>query len=231
MLRKHLAGLASIWLMFPHAPAVAHYLWIEPDAARHARLYFGEYQENLRETSEGRLNWIKAPQAWVIDRDGTRRATATSRQRDHFDLGPVAGAQATLVEDASGEVLDLKAYGYGVVRPFFYARYAATTAEAASPQLTLDIVPEKQPGRYGVYFRGRPLPRAKITVYAPNQWQQEHRADEQGIVQVATPWPGHYVLEVIHSEPQSGEFRGRAFEALRHRATLTIPVDGPVHAH
>ena len=33
MLRKHLVGLASIWLMFPHAPALAHYLWIEPDVA------------------------------------------------------------------------------------------------------------------------------------------------------------------------------------------------------
>jgi len=231
MLRKHLVGLASIWLMFPHAPALAHYLWIEPDVARHARLYFGEYQENLRETGEGRLDRIKAPQAWIVGHDGGRRAVATQRQTDNFDLGPVDAAGVTLVEDASGEVLDLKAYGYGVVRPIFYARYAPAAGEVAqAPQLTLDIVPA-QAGGYVVYFRGRPLPKAKVAVYAPNQWQQEHRADGQGRVQISTPWPGHYVLEVIHTEPQPGEYRGRAFEALRHRATSTVTVDGPAHAH
>jgi len=231
MLRKHLVGLASIWLMFPHAPAAAHYLWIEPDSAQHARLYFGEYQENLRETSEGRLTRIRAPQAWIVDRQGAKRRVSADLRRDHFDLGPVDATSTALAEDASADVLDLKAYGYGVVRPLFYARYApATGAAAPSPQLTLDIVPAKK-GRYVVYFRGRPLPRAKVAVYAPNQWQQEHRADEQGNVGISTPWPGHYVLEVIHTEPQPGEYGGRAFEAMRHRATLTIAVDGPVHAH
>jgi hypothetical protein len=59
MFTRRFSGLAFIGRLFAHPPAVAHYLWIEPDAARHARLYFGEYQENLREKSGGRLDIIK----------------------------------------------------------------------------------------------------------------------------------------------------------------------------
>jgi len=230
MLTKRFYGLASIGLLFAHPPALAHYLWIEPDAAQHARLYFGEYQENLRETGGGRLDHIKAPQAWSIDAAGSRRAIAVLREADHFDLGPVEGPGAvTLVEEAGADVLDLKAYGQGVVRPVFYARYGtATMAGGQKPQLTLDIVPGSGPGRntYTVYFRGVPLPKAKVSVYAPNLWLQERRTDERGNLDIATPWPGRYVLEVIHLEKSPGTHAGRTFESVRHRATLTVGVDG-----
>jgi hypothetical protein len=227
MFTRRFSGLAFIGLLFAHPPALAHYLWIEPDAARHARLYFGEYQENLREKSGGRLDTVKGPQAWNVDEAGRRRDITVAREADHFDLGPLTDTgAATLVEEAGAEVLDLTAYGQGVVRPMFYARYGGGSA-APAPQLTLDILPDAGSGkRYTVYFKGAPLPKAKVSVYAPNLWLQERRADERGKLDIATPWPGRYVLEVIHVEKTPGTHAGRTFESVRHRATFTIGVDG-----
>ncbi|HEX7235080.1 MAG TPA: hypothetical protein VF243_07415, partial [Nitrosospira sp.] len=51
---------------------------------------------------------------------------------------------------------------------------------------------------------------------------QELSADENGKVIIPTPFTGQYVLEVIHRESQPGEFEGKQYEAVRHRATLTF---------
>lgn len=37
------------------APASAHFLWLEPEADG-ARIYYGEFEENLREASPGLLD-------------------------------------------------------------------------------------------------------------------------------------------------------------------------------
>ncbi len=51
--------------------------------------------------------------------------------------------------------------------------------EAASPALTLDIVPvADKPLTYQVFFQGKSLPKAKGFTYAPNQWMQEFATDE-----------------------------------------------------
>lgn len=139
-------------------PATAHYLWIEPNKTRHAKLYFGEFQEEVREKAGGGLDEIKAPHAWKLDARGIRRAIEATRARNAF----------------------------------------------------------------AVYFKKIPLPKAKIMVYAPNLWMQEHHSDENGKVKITTPWPGLYVPEVIHTEKQPGEFQGKKFSAVRHRATLSF---------
>jgi hypothetical protein len=46
-------------------------------------------------------------------------------------------------------------------------------------------------------------------------------------------WPGFYVVEVEYQEKTPGEYKGKAFEALRHRGTLTVDVlkDGRMENH
>jgi hypothetical protein len=204
--------------------AQAHYLWIEQDKARHAKLYFGEFQEGVREKTGGRLDDIKEPHAWRLDPQGKRQEIKVTRQSDHFDLGVANRTSSLIAEELAHEVKDWTQYGIGVVKPMFYARMEPLpTRSGSKPELVLDILPEAGARNvFTVYFRNAPLAKAKVMVYAPNLWMQEHRSDENGKVKIATPWPGLYVLEVIHMEKQPGEFQGKKFEAVRHRATLTF---------
>ncbi len=212
----------GIALLASALPASAHYLWIERQGDGRARLYFGEYQDNEREKSGGRLDEIRSPRAWFVDRRGQRHELQAAKLADHFDLGRASAPAAVLAEDSGYEVKDWTRLGFGVVKPLFYARYAARgPASAGAPQLTLDIVP-LDARHLRVTFRGSPLAKAKLTVYAPNGWAQERRTDEAGEANIATPWPGQYVVEVIHLERRPGEFEGKSYENLRHRATLSI---------
>lgn len=212
----------GIALLAVAVPASAHYLWIERQGDGRARLYFGEYQDNEREKAGGRLDEIRDPRAWFLDRHARRRELTAAKRADHFDLGPVNATAAVFAEESGYEVRDWTRFGYGVAKPMFYARYATRgTVSAQEPQLALDIVP-LDAQRLRVTFRGSPLAKVKLTVFAPNGWTQERRTDEAGEANIATPWPGQYVVEVIHLERRPGEFEGKSYENLRHRMTLSV---------
>lgn len=212
-------SLALAAVLFPTA-ARAHYIWLETHKGAPV-LYFGEYDEKLHERSPGRLDDIRSPQAWTLDR-GARRALPLERESDRF-VGRSAKSRSVIAEETGHAVRDWTEFGVGIVRPLFYARYAASALERVEPALTLDVLPAGgQPGSFVVYFRGQPLPKAKLEIYAPNGWKQEHRAGESGQASFKLPWPGQYVVEVTHLEKSPGEFEGARYESLRHRATLTF---------
>lgn len=196
------------------SPAVrAHYLWLEAHPAG-PRLYFGEYEDGVRERSGGRLDEIPGPVARTID----GQDVPLVRRADYFGADPQAGG--LVAEEGGYPVKDWSAHGVGVVKPRYYARLSPDF-RPAPPRLALDIVPAG-PGRVAVWFRGAPLAEARIDVHAPNGWSRELRTDKQGQATIETPWPGRYVLEVVHREAGRGEFGGKSFDAVRHRATLTV---------
>jgi hypothetical protein len=60
--------LALLTLTLATGAAQAHAVWIEVDDAA-ARAYFGEWQEDLREKTGGRLDTIKSLRAFATDRN------------------------------------------------------------------------------------------------------------------------------------------------------------------
>lgn len=220
MTRSTLLALA---LLLSPALARAHYLWIESETDAEARVFYGEFNEGVREQAGGRLDERETLTARVEDAGG-RRALALRKRADHFAARLERGPGWILADDLAGEVRDWRASDLGIVKPMFYARAAvANRVVAAQPALTLDILPVAGAGQaFQVFFRGRPLAGAKLLVYAPNQWMQELRADDAGRLAIATPWTGRYVLDVIHLEREPGAFRGQAYEAVRHRATYSF---------
>jgi hypothetical protein len=78
-----------------------------------------------------------------------------------------------------------------------------------------------------VSFKKQPLPSTALLVHSPLGWDKEVRTDSQGIASFTPLWPGHYVLELVHVEKAPGEFKGKQYNAVRHRATTTIAVGGP----
>jgi uncharacterized GH25 family protein len=206
--------------------ANAHYIWIERDAKagnQAARLYFGEVAE-VREQSPGRMDDIKGPRAWAVTSNGASELTVKRTQK-YFAITGALSSQ--LVASESGyEVKDWSSSGIGIVKPMYYARHSAwplKQAIAPSKDLRLDIQPVAgSKDSFVVLFDGKPLPKIKTVIYAPNDWEKEYKTDAEGRISMPLPWKGQYVVEVIYKELTPGEFEGKKFDAFRHRAVLTV---------
>jgi hypothetical protein len=199
--------------------AQAHYLWIESSADK-VMLRFGEFAENQRERSPGRLDEIVAPQAQSFSGSGPA-PVALKREADGFAFTQTGKNAELIAEEKRMGVRDWSGSGIGIVKPMFYARATGTNA-AVKPAMQLDIVPTGSADQFKVWFKDQPLAKSAVTVYAPNGWWQEHKTDANGNVALARPWRGQYVIEVIFLEKAAGTFEGKTYNAVRHRATLTV---------
>jgi hypothetical protein len=197
-------------------PAQAHYIWIEPVNGE-AHLCFGEYENALREKTGSKLDNIAMPEVQI--NDDKRTAAAVQRKADYMAIAAKAG-QPLIAQEASMKVKDLRKNNIGIVKPMYYTRFAASETEGAS-SLALDIQPAGK-GKVRVNLHGKPLAKAKLTVFAPNQWLREYETDEKGEAAIDTPWPGLYVVEVAHVESVKGEYQGDAYEGVRHVGTLSF---------
>jgi hypothetical protein len=224
MIPKTLLRTALFCVLSLPALARAHYVWIESETAAAARVYFGEFNEGVREKTGGRLDERAALELW-LDRPGqAKEPLSLSKRPDHLATPLHDAAGWLLAADLTSEVKDYRKHDLGIVKPMFYARAAvANRPSAARPVLALDLIPAPgQPGTVQVFFQGKPLAGAKVLVYAPNLWMQELKSDEQGRLTPITPWPGRYVLDVTHKQASPGEFRGQRYEAVRHRMTFSF---------
>jgi uncharacterized GH25 family protein len=196
----------------------AHYLWLE-QANEQVRLYFGEYENGIREKSGGRLDTIAMPEVQTNPANGNRVTVAVKRMDDHLavngaNLGPLISQEINM------KVKDLTKSKIGIVKPMYYARLAKNSVESASA-LDLDIQPIGN-NKVRVNLHGKPLTKVKLNIYAPNQWTREYETDAAGEAAVEMPWSGLYVLQVAHIEPVKGEYQGDVYEAVRHVSTLSL---------
>jgi hypothetical protein len=224
MNRTNLVKAVIFCLLGLPAVARAHYVWIESETNAEARVYFGEFNEGVREKAGGRLDERAALEAWSERVDHSKLRLELVKRADHFSVRLDKAAGWIVATDAKSDVKDYRKNRLGIVKPMFYARAAiANQPAAARPSLQLDILPVPGDAKaVQVFFGGRPLADAKVAVYAPNLWMQELRSDAQGKLTPATPWPGRYVLDVVHEESKPGEFNGQRYEVVRHRMTLSF---------
>lgn len=247
------------------APALAHYVWIERGEATHregsaqVKIFFGEFQEGLREEKGGRLDERDGLKAWLLNPTGERSEIKLSKETNHFaaEVRPSRpGVYEITAVDQDDEVKDWTEYGIGLIRPIMYARSEFLFTDGRVSErlreigefLDLDIVPvtrglDPESGQLGpvqgeemtlqVRFREQPFNRQKLgdkypdgvlRVYAPNGWGIEVRLDPSGVGTFQPLWPGQYVAEYIHLEKTPGKFKGREYEAIRHRATYAFTV-------
>lgn len=220
MIARNLLLTAGI-LCLPLA-GKAHYLWIESEKPTEARVYFGEFVEAVREKAGGRLDEREKLEGKLALADKST-PLKFDKQPDHFAVKLDQPTGWLLVQDLTDGVKDWTKSDIGIVKPMFYARAAvANKPTPAKPALLLDILPVgEDPNQLRVVFKDQPLAKAKVLVSAPNLWMQELQTDEAGHVKISTPFPGRYVIEVIHKERTPGEFEGKAYEAIRHRATYS----------
>jgi hypothetical protein len=201
--------------------AQAHQIWIEQDEAG-ARLYLGEFADNLRETSPGMLDKFVQPSARLITAKGDEVATL-DKQAGGFVIGARAVTGESLIAQELGHPPWERKQGDKVERHVWVpaARWVGDFASRA-PKLTLDLVPTGQAGRFQVFYKGLPLPEAKVDVVAASGWSREVQADKSGMLRVGLPWKSAYVLEVKHTDKGGVERAGQTFDVGLYVTTLSF---------
>lgn len=225
-----LSGLAlALAALLPAAHA--HQIWIEQAPGGEAVIRFGEFGENLREVSPGLLDKFGKPGATLYSPKGEKVAQA-SKGVDGFTLPfKAARGESIVAEDAEYPLYKFK---HGEKEAAGWYRPAArliTGFDAQQARLVLDLVPAGKPGELQLYFKGKPLPKTKVTLVTQSGWSKEARSDEQGMVRFDMPWKGTYVAEVSHNDRTPGERAGAngadKYDVVNYVTTLTyVKADG-----
>lgn len=214
-------ALTLIAAMMFAGTAQAHQIWLE-QTPKAANLYFGEFGENLRETSPGLLDKFVKPSATLSGAKGDQALTL-NKQAGAFALSARAGKNETITAEETSYPVFEKKTGETVVRSIWTPAARLVTSDAAqTPKLTLDLVPSGKPGEFKVYYKGQPLPKAKVGISVQSGWAKEAVSDEEGAVKFDLPWQGTYVLEVHHTDKTAGERDGKPYDVASYVTTLSL---------
>ncbi|KXU35639.1 hypothetical protein AXK11_05840 [Cephaloticoccus primus] len=220
-MNKRLPLLAVAALLGLAPLAHAHSVWIEDNAARQLVVRFGQVGESY-ETSPGYLDELYLSSAWTADADGKLDPLKIEKKSDHYLLHGATPAQAVLGETSFYVMQHGKS---PAIWPILYVRWQPAEAEIPSePALTLDLLPTGRPGEVRVYFRGKPLPGAVVSV--ASEENADHStpkltADAEGIVRYTPKGPGLVVLTSNHREALPGYTRGKTYELVSHTGAIS----------
>lgn len=232
---------------------------ISPGEKVEAKFYFGESHEFLREEAGGRLDNRENMKVWTVDSKGERQSVSFKKNVNFFSAKvrvEKPGRYNLIAADLESEVVDgTKFATVGIMfKPMFYARtqflaYEPGRVSERETEITeimdLDIIPVTShlnplKGTIApnvgdeiviqVFFKGEPVFKAKPLALSPIGWVKELRTNSKGITRFTPLWPGTYVIDYVHMEKTPGEYEGKTYEGVRHRATLTIQVVSRHHA-
>jgi hypothetical protein len=208
IIRVAIAAAAGSLISFN---AAAHALWLEGDNSA-AKLYFGEYSENLRETSPGRLDSIIEPMATIIDMEGRAKPVNAIRESGYFSI---PGGATVLVQALKQPIREPQGESLAPAQKrFLYARLGK------GGSLPLDI--ESIGNLLRLSFMGKPLAKTEIIVIAPNGWEKHLRTDEKGEASFPLPASGLYVVEAKYELKSPGEFEGKNYIIESHKVTFSL---------
>jgi len=212
-------------LMAIATSAHAHQIWLEQPAKGNAVIRFGEFGENLREASPGLLDKFVKPTATLVSAWGEKNADG-SKTASGFAL-PFAAHQgeAIVAEEANYPLRKFKQGDKEVTSWYRPSARLITGFAEQPPKLALDLVPAGQPGEFKLFFKGQPLPKAKVELLTQSGWAKEGHTDEQGLVKFDMPWKGQYVAEASHIDRTPGERPGangpETYDSINYVTALT----------
>lgn len=211
-------------LLWMAAQAQAHQIWIEQDL-NGARLYLGEFGENLRETSPGMLDKFVQPSATLLTAKGDIPAPLSKRANAFGIDGRAISGESLIAQENAYPGWERK-QGDKVERHIWIPSARWISDFVARPaRLTLDLVPTGKPGQFQAFYKQQALPEAKVQVVTASGWGREFVADKSGLLQLSLPWKGSYVLELKHTDKQGGERNGQAWDVAQFVTTLAFSLN------
>lgn len=190
-------GTLALLLATVSGIAQAHYLWIERDGAA-AKVYFGEWQSDLRE-DDGKV--MKAIQG-ITAFDKDKKPLTLDRKFDHFVIAQPGKGDVRVFDEvmhrSSKVVYDIK---YGRSETAGVSGFELVPVAAGSNTLTLML-------------DGKPLPKTEVVVFGPPKWEKAYTSDDAGKLTIETPWKGYYVIRASYDDDSAGEFEGKKFDKI-----------------
>lgn len=210
MIRRGFLTLCALLAVATNC-AHAHTVWIEPSGGQLV-IRFAE-PDGKFETSPGYLDNLTAPIAFNCV-ENKPIAVESSKKSENFLLVGMSPANTVCAETSFTVRAERK--------PNFYARWQSAGAGAATPLLTLDLVPTGKAGEARAYFRGKPLGGVKATLRAPDANETELTTDADGFLHFTADQPGQYLLSIAHHrEPLAGFHLGIAYKETSHNCALS----------
>ena len=211
----------SLCTLLASAHVQAHQFWIEQNAAT-ATLQFGEFADNVRETSPGLLDSLGQPGAVRIDAHGEQPLTL-NKTGGGFTLSGQATAGASIViEDLHYPVSTDSSTGAPIRWAYTPAARYVSDFSSQAAKLTLDVVPTGQSGQFQVRFKGQPMAKIKVVVAVPSGWTRQVASDAQGLINVPLPWRGLYVIEAVHDDKTAGVRDGKPYDIASYSTSLSF---------
>jgi hypothetical protein len=215
---SRLAIAASLLALAPVAVS-AHHLWVESSEAG-THVYFGEFGENLREVSPGRLDRLQ-PEAKAISATGEQALSVDKSPTGFVVTGKIDKGDSVIAADLRSPVQVRTRDGVTTRSAYRPAARFVPDLAPRKPALELDVVPAGD-GKFQVFFKGKPLAKNKVEVIAASGWVREERTGEDGVVAVALPWRGAYVIEVHYTDKTPGKQGDDAYDLANYVTTLAI---------
>src|SRR5688500_2348105 len=209
----HTTGMAIMGCVLS-LDAGAHALWLEREAAA-TRLYFGEYAENVREPSPGRLDSTIEPKVTVVNAKGIEKPVEARRESNYFAIPAGNEADAVLVQALKQSIREPQ----GQIPSPTYRRFLYTRLGSGG-SLPLDI--QESGNTLRLTYLGKPVPKTEIVVIAPNGWEKHLHTDEKGEATYSLLEPGLYVIEAKYEMHKPGEFEGKAYAVESHKVTRSL---------
>jgi hypothetical protein len=194
-----LALAACAWAGHAHAD----YVWLQRDGAQ-ARAYAGELPRR-----SAALPPLQAPRAYLAD----GKDLPVAPQAGHIDITVPGGDDLRLST--------LHITGNGAVT-YYQARTGRTETRAAND---LELVPTTPGGNtFKLVWKGQTVAASQVNVDTSAGWRRTLAPAADGTVQLETPFPGLYVLEVSAKVNGSVTVDGKKYDDVRHTATLSFEV-------
>lgn len=209
MPRQHLRSFKSIAFitgMLLLGSAQAHHVWIEQPGqnAGNATFFFGEFGGNLREASPGLLDRFPQPVAIKLSALGEQALTVSKTAGGFAIAGRAARGESIVAEELNFPIRERNEGDKALRNLYHPAARLVTDFAKQAPRLVLDLVPTGNADKDGVevqaFYKGQPLPKAKVEVVTAAGWSQTQYGDETGKLRVQMPWRGTYVLEITHAD-------------------------------
>ncbi len=204
------------------APASAHHIWLEQPEEGITVMRFGEYAQNLREASPGRLDELVRPIVTLVSDKG-EKTVAVEKTASGFTLPSSAADSRTIVaEDGRIGLRRSTQQGKETAAWYYPAARWIPDFDKRSPALALDLVPAGQSGTFTLFFKDKPLAKTKVTLLTQSGWGQQVYSDEQGQVSFSMPWKGQYVAEVKHVDATAGKRGREEYDQIIYVTTLSF---------
>jgi len=217
---------ALLALVIIPTTANGHFLWLKADVGSgRLHVYFSE----VAEPGEPELlKLVAAAKVWQLDGGGAKKLNLKRGQDS------LVGA----IDKKNAGNLFLLRHPFGVFargdKAINLNYYAKTGPELGSEvwsastvkQLAFDIFPKAKGDsvELTVRWKGKPAEGAEVSIAGPGFKAIDVKTDPQGKADFTPAKSGLYSIRAKLVENKSGELDGKAYNSIRHYATLTLPI-------